>query len=354
VRKPLLVVAVVALLAGNRARADEVDDLVAAAMRQQHIPGLSIAVTRDGKLVRAAGYGLANVEHTVPAKAETIYQSGSVGKQFTAMAVMMLAAEGKLRFDDPITKHLDGAPVSWKDITVRHLLTHTSGIKNYGPRDIDYHRDYTESELIAAAAKLPPDFAPGEGWRYSNTGYMLLGFVIGRASGEFYGDYLKRRVFTPLGMDTARIIDEEAIVPNRAAGYRRVRGELKNQAWVAPFLNTCADGSLYLSVLDLAKWDAALYGDSLLPQSALRAAWVPAKTNDGKEHSYGFGWRLGRVNGRAVVEHGGRWQGFTSHIRRHTDDRFGVIVLCNLAGAEVGELLRAVAGRYVPGPAAGK
>jgi len=352
VKNLLILVAFIAL--APRARADEVDNLVAAAMKLQHIPGLSIAVTRDSKLVRAAGYGLANAEHSVPAKAETVYQSGSVGKQFTAMAVMMLAAEGKLSLDDPISKHLRGAPASWNDVTIRHLLTHTSGIKNYGRRDLDYRRDYTEADLIAAAANLPLNFAPGEGWRYSNTGYMLLGFVIGRASGEFYGDYLKRRVFTPLGMDTARVISEEDIVPNRAAGYRRIRGELKNQNWVAPFLNTCADGSLYLTVLDLAKWDAALSTDTLMPRAALAPMWTPCKTNDGKEHPYGFGWRLGSVNGRRYVEHGGRWQGFTAHIRRYADDRLGVIVLCNLAGAEVGDLVREVAGCYVPALAVGK
>jgi len=121
------------------------------------------------------------------------------------------------------------------------------------------------------------DFAPGEKWSYSNTGYMVLGIVIRRASGEFYGDYLRKRVFTPLGMETARIISEEDIIPNRAAGYHLVNGQLKNQEWVSPSLNTTADGSLYLTVLDLAKWDAALYTEKVLKRSSLEQMWTPVK-----------------------------------------------------------------------------
>jgi CubicO group peptidase (beta-lactamase class C family) len=151
---------------------------------------------------------------------------------------------------------------------VRHLLTHTSGWATTR-RKVDLHRDYAPEELLKFAAAQPLEFSPGQKWSYSNTGYMVLGILIQRASGQFYGDMLRDRVFKPLGMDTARVISEADIVPNRAAGYRLVDGGLKNQDWVAPSLNTTADGALYFSVLDMARWDAALYTERLLKRASL-------------------------------------------------------------------------------------
>ena len=308
--KRVLTVSFFVFVAAGGLWADETDDYVQSQMQRQLIPGLSLAVIKEGKVILAKGYGLANVEHNVPAKPETIYQSGSLGKQFTATAVMLLVEEGKLRLDDKITKYLDGTPQAWKGITVRHLLTHTSGIKNYGPEDLNYRQDYTEKELLHKVVSLPMDFAAGEKWSYSNTGYMLLGIVIRRASGEFYGDYLRKRVFTPLGMKTARIISEEDIIPNRAAGYRLVKGQLKNQEWVSPLLNTTADGSLYLTVLDLAKWDAALYTEKLLKRPSLEQMWTPVKTTDGKSHPYGFGWAIGDPRATGLSSTAGLGKGF--------------------------------------------
>jgi CubicO group peptidase (beta-lactamase class C family) len=239
----------------------------------------------------ARGYGLANVEHQVPVKPETIFQSGSMGKQFTATAVMMLVEEGKLSLDDKITKFFTDAPEAWRNITVRHLLTHTSGMTDY-PQDFDLRRDYTEDELYARIKPIPLAFQPGEKWSYSNLAYVMLGLLIHKVSGKFYGDFLQERVFQPLGMTTARVISEADIVPNRAAGYRVTNGQLKNQSWVSPSLNTTADGALYLTVYDMAKWDAALYTEKLLKRSSLEEMWTPVKLNDGKTHPYGFGWAL--------------------------------------------------------------
>jgi CubicO group peptidase (beta-lactamase class C family) len=345
--QPILTALVLSLVAPAALRADEVDALVQAYQTSRHVPGLSLAVVKEGQVVLARGYGLANLEHNVPAKPETVYQSGSVGKQFTATAVMMLVEEGKLGLDDKISKYLDGGPEAWNEITVRHLLTHTSGVKNYGPRDLDFRKDYTEEQLVRRAAALKPDFAPGEQWRYSNTGYVLLGVIIHKASGEFYGDFLRRRVFTPLGMDTARIISEDDIVPNRAAGYRLVKGQVKNQEWVSPSLNTTADGALYLTVLDMAKWDAALYTEKLLKRSSLEQMWTPVKTRDGQTHPYGFGWGVEEVKGRKVVEHDGEWQGFTASIIRYPDDKVTVVVLTNLASGNPGKVAHKVAELYL-------
>jgi CubicO group peptidase (beta-lactamase class C family) len=316
-------------------------------MRAQQIPGVSLAVIRNGEIVLAKGYGLANLEHQVPVKPETIFQSGSMGKQFTATAVMMLVEEGKLSLDDKLIKFFPDGPEAWRNITVRHLLTHTSGMGDY-PDDFDLRRDYTEDEMVQRIKAIPLAFQPGEKWSYSNLAYVTLGVLIHKVSGKFYGDFLQERVFKPLGMSTARVISEADIVPNRAAGYRLVNGELKNQNWVSPTLNTTADGALYLTVYDMAKWDAALYTDKLLKRSSLEQMWTPVKLNDGKTFPYGFGWALGNVHGHRLIEHGGSWQGFKSQISRYVDDKLTVVVFANQARANPAKLAHGVAAIYNP------
>jgi len=337
------------VVAPRPSAADALDDFVKAHMEKHRIPGLSLAICREGQVEKAQGYGLANVELDVPAKPETIFQSGSVGKQFTAMAVMLLVEDGKLGLDDPLTKHFAGAPGSWKGITVRHLLTHTSGIKDWGDEDIDYRKDYTEAELAKVAMKLKPDFAPGTQWSYSNTGYALLGFLVGKVSGKFYGDLLEERVFGPLGMEDARVISEADIVRNRAAGYVLREGKLENQSWVSPMLNTTADGSLYLTALDLAKWDAALGAGKLLRPEGYAAMWSPVRLRNGTTYPYGFGWGFDEQRGEKVIEHGGSWQGFRTAIVRYPERKLTVIVLANLAQAEPERIATTVAGIVEPG-----
>jgi CubicO group peptidase (beta-lactamase class C family) len=267
---------------------------------------------------------------------------------------MMLVEEGKVALDDPISKYLPDAPASWKAVTVRRLLSHTAGIPEYTEK-VDLRKDYTEDELYHFAAAVPLDFAPGDKWSYSNAGYVLVGILIRKATGRFYGDVLKDRIFAPLGMDTARVISEADIVPNRSGGYRLVDGALKNQEWVAPMLNTTADGALYLSVLDMAKWDAALYTERLLKRGSLDAMWTPARLNNGKPAggydggmTYGFGWALGTQAGHKKIEHGGSWQGFKTHIARYVDDRLTVIVMANLAEAQPGIIAHGIAGIVEP------
>ncbi|HET9710231.1 MAG TPA: serine hydrolase domain-containing protein [Pyrinomonadaceae bacterium] len=325
----------------------KIDEYIRAEMQAQQIPGLALAVIKDGKMVIARGYGLANVELQVPVKPETIFQSGSTGKQFTATAVMMLVEEGKLSLDDKITKYFTDGPEAWKNITVRHLLTHTSGMTDY-PQDFDLRRDYTEDELYQRIKPIPLAFQPGEKWSYSNLAYVMLGILIHKVSGKFYGDFLQERVFKPLEMTTARIISESDIVPNRAAGYRVVNGQLKNQNWVSPSLNTTADGALYLTIYDMAKWDAALYTEKLLKTSSLAQMWTPVKLNDGKTHPYGFGWALAQVRGHRIIEHGGAWQGFKAQISRYVDDKLTVIVLANQIRTNQSKLAHGVAALFNP------
>lgn len=312
----------------------KVDSLVEAEMMKQKTPGIALAVIRDGKITYSKGYGYSNVEHQVPVKPVTIFQSGSVGKQFTAFAIMQLVEDGKISLDDPISKYFPGAPAEWNKVTVRHLLTHTGGWASY-PKGFDFRADYTEDSLYKIISQIPFEFAPGERHQYSNIGYVTLGLLISKVTGKFYGNLLKERVFTPLGMTTARIITEADIVPNRAAGYWLDNGELKNQQWVSSTINTTADGSLYLTVLDMAKWEAALNAGKLLKKESYRVMWSPVKLNNGKTHPYGFGWAIDSLNGKLIIEHGGTWQGFESVIKRYPEKRAAVVVFANLRGTNV-------------------
>jgi len=317
-------------------------------MQKQHIPGLSVLVAKNGQIVRAEGFGLANVELQVPVRPETVFQSGSVGKQFTATAVMMLVEEGKVVLDDPLTKYFFDAPPAWKEVTLRELLSHTAGFTDY-PEKFDFRKDWTEDELLKVVEGIPLAYPPGTKWDYSNLGYLTLGILIHRVTGEFYGDFLQQRIFQPLEMKTTRIISEADIVPNRASGYRLVKGELKNQEWVAPMVNTTADGSLYFSILDLAKWDAALYGEKLLKRSSFDLMWTPAKLKDGRpnKEGYGFAWSIENRHGHRVIGHTGAWQGFRTAISRYVDDRLTVVVLANLAEAKPGAIAQHVAEMYL-------
>ena len=306
----------------------KIDHYIKSEMRVQKIPGLSLAVVRNGKIDFVKSYGFSNLEHQVPVTPETIFQSGSIGKQFTATAVMILVEEGKLSLDDKISKYLTDVPETWKNISVRHLLTHTSGLGEYPP-DLDLRRDLTEDQYLALIKSVPLTYQPGTKWDYSNLGFVTLGILIRKLTGKFYGDFLTERIFGPLGMTTARVISESDIVPNRAAGYRLVKGELKNQEWVSPSTNTTADGSLYFTIADLAKWDAALFTNKPLKQSSLSEMWTPVQLNDGKTKAYGFGWHTDVMHGRRIVFHGGAWQGFKSFILRFPDDKLTIVFFAN-------------------------
>ncbi|MBA2685561.1 MAG: beta-lactamase family protein [Gemmatimonadaceae bacterium] len=359
-RSPLLalIVTILALAPASPAQSAataSIDRYVAGELARQHIPGMAVAIYKGGRIVFAKGYGLANVELDVPVQPATIFQSGSVGKQFTATAVMMLVEDGKIALTDSLPKYFPDAPASWRGITVRHLLNHTSGLTDYTSDSvtkpggqISYRLDYTEAQLVSIIETLPIEFPPGEKWEYCNTNYVLLGAIIRKASGEFYGDFLQERVFGPLGMAHTRIISERDIIANRASGYELVGGSLVNQEWVSPSLNTTADGALYFNVLDLAKWDAALYGEKILHKSSLDQMWTIATLNDGNPNSsnYGFAWFVDSVNGHRVMEHSGSWQGFEAYIARYVDDGIAVVTLMNLGGVDPKPIAHSIAGLY--------
>jgi CubicO group peptidase (beta-lactamase class C family) len=316
----------------------KVDEYIRVEMVRQRIPGLAVAIVRNGDVIMAQGYGDANVEHKVAVTPRTIFQSGSVGKQFTAALVMLLVEDGTMALEDPLTRFFPQAPASWKRITIRHLLTHTSGLPDYTEGTLDYRKDYSEDELVKYAYALELEFPPGARWNYSNTGYVLLGAAIRKASGQFYGDLLRERVFTPLGMSTARVISEQAIVPNRAAGYRLERGELRNQDWVAPMLNTTADGSLYLSLDDMLAWERGVREGRVLQAASWQRVFSPVTLASGKSYPYGFGWSVDKVGTTPVIRHGGAWQGFRTDIARYPERGLAIVVLANLAQADPGAI----------------
>jgi CubicO group peptidase (beta-lactamase class C family) len=328
---------------------DSISRYVNAEMTRAQIPGVSVAVLRGDRVLLARGYGFANLELRVAASDSTIYQSGSMGKQFTAAGVVMLSEQGRLGLDDKIVKWFPEGAGIWDAVTVRHLLTHTSGIAEYTDSTFDYRKDYSEDQLVRYAASRALDFPPGERWSYSNTGYLLLGVLIHRVTGRFYGDVLTDLIFRPLGMGSTRVISEADLVPNRADGYQLVDGRIKNQDWVAPSLNTTADGALYFTVNDLVKWAVALNHRELPGAKVLDAAWTPARLNDGGRFPYGFGWDLTQQRGRARIGHTGAWQGFQTAIYRYPESDLTVIVLANLTGARPGPMAQGIAGILEPG-----
>ena len=345
IRRTLLFAVVLLGAATVAVRADKVDDYVKAEMQKQHVPGLSLAVIKDGKVIKVEGYGLANVELNVPASPESVYKIGSVSKQFIATGIMLLMQEGRISLTDPVSKFLEGTPDTWKEITVRHLLTHTSGIVREAP-GFDPLKVQNDADVIKTAYPLPLRFAPGEKWEYCNVGYFALAEIIRKISGKPWGDYLNERLFTPLEMNATRTTNMTELVQNRANGYVWRDGKLRN---ADIYFALRPSGAFLSSVLDLAKWDAALYSDKILKQSTRDQMWSPVKLNNGASHPYGFGWELGAVGGHRRVQHGGSLPGFRASLARFVDDKLTVVVLTNGDNANPSSIALGVADLYIPG-----
>ena len=327
------------------AHADAIDDYINTEMARQHIPGLALGIMQHGQLIRAQGYGFANLEHHVPVHPDTVFETGSLGMQFTAVAVMLLVEDGKLKLDDPILEYLPRAPRSWAPITIRQVLNHTSGLPT--TPDGEFRRDYTDDELLNIIYKQKLNFPAGTQWSFSYTGYLVLGMLIRKATGESYSDLLSRRVFAPLGMRTIRVMDYLAIIPNRAAGYELREGELRNQEWVSPTANSTADGPFVFSILDYARWDAAIGHEILQPASWTLIA-QPAPLPEGQTYPYGFGWYLEHSAAQDIWRHEGSWQGFQSFVIRYCGDELTLIALANSDNADPTSIVRHVAGMLDP------
>lgn len=331
-------------------KGDAVDRYVLGVMAREHIPGVAVLVMRHGKVLKRRGYGEANVEHGVRVTPATLFQSGSLGKQFTSVAVLLLQEDGKLTLDDPVERYLGPGPPEWQTMTIRRLLDHTNGLPE--PEDggvFDLRRDYSDEEIVAIAHALPLQFPVGSRWKYNDLGYDLAGIIVTRVAGMFYGDFLRQRVFAPLGMHTARIISDTDLVMHRAAGY--VTGAdrtLRNQDWVSASMNATADGSLYLSLDDWLAWNRALDRRAVLSPASYAVWWGRGQLATGESFDHGFGWDPVDIHGHAGVEFDGSWQGFRTAIGRYADQALTIIVLCNLAEAAPERMLREIAARYAP------
>jgi D-alanyl-D-alanine carboxypeptidase len=341
-------------LGGRPALADPVDDYLRAELQKRHIPGLSLAVLKDGEVVKTAGYGLANVELNVPATPRTVFQIQSITKTFTSAAILLLSEEGKLSLDDPVAKHLEGAPGSWKAITIRHLLSHTSGIKDFiNDPTVSLRLEVTEEEVLQATAPRPLNFAPGEKYAYSNTNYHLLAMVIRKLTGKWYGDFLRERIFEPLGMSRTRVVSLSEVIPDRATGYHWRKGAFVNGDFVAESVLAYGGGGIVSTAPDLARWAASFETEKLLKPKTIEEAWTPFKLNDGSAATYGLGWFIQPAEGHRGVGHsGGHVTGFTSHLAIYPADRLAVVVLTNSTSADPAPLARNIAARYVSALAA--
>jgi D-alanyl-D-alanine carboxypeptidase len=330
-------VVIVLFAAATPAQVNKVADYVKAEMKRQRIPGLSLAIVENGNVILAEGYGSANLELNVPTKAETVYKICSVSKQFIATGIMLLAQEGRLGLDDPISKYLDHTPETWKAITIRHLLTHTSGIVREAP-GFDPFKVQSDADVVKTAYQLPLRFSPGEKWEYSNTAYFALAEIIRKVAGQPWSEYLRKMVFLPSGMNTTFTTNTTEKLSNRAVGYTDNDKLRKAKDWLA----LRPSGAFLSTVLDLAKWDTTLYTDKVLSESSRNQMWIPVKLNNGTSYPYGFGWQLGELKGHKVVYHNGGMPGFRAAFARLVNDHLTIIILINLDDVDVDSIVHGI------------
>ena len=341
-------VPILLLFLTSAAHADPVDERVRAIMTERHIPGAAVAVVKSGRVVRMKGYGVASLEFGVPATTDTVFEIGSVSKQMTAAGVMLLVQDGKVSLDERISRYLPNAPEAWRDVTVRHLLTHTSGIKSYSSLEgFELSRRMTIDDFIKKLAPHPLEFTPGERNIYSNSGFNLLAYIIETQSGKKYIDFMRERIFIPLGMMRTSDRDPRNIIKLRAAGYEWINGQHSGRD--GSLTDLMGAGSIVSTIEDMTKWEAALRGDKLLNAESKKQIWTQFTFNNGKPSPYGLGWRISDVRGRRLIAHSGQTAGCGAAIHRYVDDDVTVIALTNLGEVGMGTLIAAdVAKQYVP------
>lgn len=328
--------------------ADPVDDTVKHLMTERQIPGLVLQVMQHGQTVKTAAYGQANLEWNIPATPDTVFEIGSITKQFTAACILILVQESKLSLDDPISRHLTNTPASWSDITIRHLLTHTSGITNYTGLDgFELSRHLTPAQFIAQIGVQPKLFATGTQYSYCNTGYNLLGFIVENVSGQSYWDFLTARILQPLGMTATVKREPSRILARRAAGYDLVEGHLVNRD--VNYTDLFSAGEIASTVGDMMKWNAGLDSEKILGPAAKSQWWTTGKLNDGTPTGYGFGWFLTPLAGHRCQAHGGATSGFSAANQRFPDDGLELVVLSNSGEEGVAiSVAQTVAKIYLP------
>ncbi len=322
-----------------------IDQLAEATLAGGGVAAVSIGVKRGDDLLLAKGYGLADIENDVPATAETVYRIGSITKQFTAASVMQLVEAGEIGLDDPMTKYLPDYPMQGFEVTIRHLLTHTSGIKSYtglAEWRPTMKLDLTDAELIAFIEDEPFDFEPGERFLYNNSGFYLLGMIIGEASGETYREYLNAHLFGPLDLAGSSYCDERPIIRGRAEGYQFVNGELFNDDYLS-MNQPGAAGALCSTIPDLLSWTSALRTGGVVSAASYQQMTTPGTLNNGSATSYAFGLQVGELQGHPRVSHGGGINGFNTQLAHYPEADPDVVVLSNTPGSHVGRIAESIA-----------
>lgn len=325
---------------------DKTDSLMLAEMQKAGIPGAALAVIKDGKVIKKGSYGLANVETRTPVSSATVFKIASISKPMIAMGIMMLAEEGKLKLDDPVGRYLPTPPESWKPITIRHFLSHTSGVVRESP-GFDGFLIQPDTNVIKAAYQEPLRFTPGEKYEYCNVGYYSLAEIIRAVSGKPWHEYLAEKIFRPLGMNATRTTSFTEIVPDRANAYSLRDGKLLNEI---PFITLRPSGAFLSSLDDLIQWNGALTKRQLLKPGSYDAIWRPFRLNNGTDSVYGLGWNIDRPDNRRRVRHGGSLNGFKSEFVYYRDDRLTVILLTNLDEAVPARIAGKVAELYLLAP----
>lgn len=333
----------VALLAQPTARADRIDDFIDAEMRRQRIPGVSFAIIDRGRVIKAAGRGLADRTRRIEAGADTAYWIGSISKPVIATGVMQLVERKRLRLDEPIATHLHGTPTHWGGITVRHLLSHTSGLVREAP-GLDRSRVQADADVIRSAYQLPLQSPPGAKWAYSNLGYTILAEIISVVTGRPWADHLREAIFGPAGMSATTTTARRTTQSKRAVGY--TDNDRLDEAVLEGALRP--GGAFLSTVEDLAKWDAALQDGRLLSDASRDEMWTPVTLTDGSTWPYGLGWELDPLAARRRAHHGGEISGFLSEFTRLIDEQLTIVVLINLDDADVESIVRGIVSRYAP------
>lgn len=347
----LLSLTLAATAAFGQSLASKLDAHVLGYVAQDKFAG-SVLVARDGKPILERGYGPANREWDIPNTPDTKFRLGSITKQFTATLILQLEQKGKLAVTDPISKYVPDSPAAWEKVTIHHLLSHTSGIPSFTGFP-EYEKTKTlpspVSETIARFRGKPLEFEPGSKWKYSNSGYILLGFIIEKVSGKPYAEVLRESILDPLGMKDSGYDMANPVLRHRASGYSPTDKGWRNAEYIDMTIPQAA-GAMYSTVGDLLKWDQALYTDRLLPAAARNKMFTPG-LND-----YAYGWAVEKQGTHARIGHGGGIEGFNTFIARYPDDKVTVIVLSNHSGPTPGrlaaELARITFGEAVEAPRA--
>lgn len=325
-----------------------IDKLVKMEMQKKHIPGLSLVVIRDGRIIKQGNYGLSNLELNVAVNPNTAFQIASMSKAFTCAGILLLMQDGKLHLDDKITTYFDSLPEAWKEITIGEMMSHTAGLVddwNYGDDNYFLTRN-SNREFLQDLVKYPLEFKPGEGFQYG-CGPFVMGMLIEKISGKSYAAFMQERIFGPLGMTHTWVNDPLKIVPDRANGYVYRDSSWWNGVRISPAAEARGDVSVLTTASDMAKWDAACSGNQLLSDGSRQLMFSPAKLLNGAAVPYGFGWFVYPFNGHAFNNHDGGFRtGFTSTIDRYLDDHLTIIVLCNLHMAKTYQISTAIAALF--------